>query len=113
MKNYAEFQILGHVGRITPFDSATRVTVCANYRRKDDRGNWEDDAHWNEVVIFSQRTRNYIAEHVKTGDLVHVRGRIRQNRFKDRNTGEVRYTVDLIATHFGRLASKQVDGDDD
>ena len=40
MKNFAEFQVTGRVGKIKPFESAIRVTVAANYRRQDDQGNW-------------------------------------------------------------------------
>jgi len=112
MKNFAEFQITGRVGKIKPFDNATRVTVASNYRRQDDEGNWGDDPHWNEVVIFRNRTRKYIAEHVQQGDLVLVRGRLRQDSFTDTG-GEERYTTNLIVSDFGLLTKKQAaDGDE-
>lgn len=112
MKNFAEFQITGRVGKIKPFENAMRVSVAANYRRQDDQGNWSDDPHWNEVVIFRKNTRNYVDEHVQSGDLVFVRGRLRQESFTDSN-GEQRYTTNLIANDFGLLAKKQpADGED-
>ncbi|WP_285295574.1 single-stranded DNA-binding protein [Aureimonas altamirensis] len=106
MKNLAEFQIIGRVGRVTPLDGAMRVSVCANYRRQDG-DNWVDDPHWNEVIIFNRKTREYVGNHVAKGDLVHARGRLRQNCFTDRETGEERYTVDMIALDFGCLAKTQ------
>ena len=36
MKNFAEFQILGRVGKIKQFDGKVNVTVCANYPTKKD-----------------------------------------------------------------------------
>lgn len=110
MKNLAEFQIIGRIGRITPYDSATRISICANYRRQErENGEWIDDPHWNEVVVFNKRTRDYIAGHVGSGDLVHVRGKIRQSSFTDKDTGEERYSTDLIALDFGQLSKKQAD----
>jgi len=103
MKNFAEFQIVGRIGKIKAFDNATRVTIAANYRRQDEEGNWGDDPHWNEVVVFSKKTRDYISEHAKQGSLAFVRGRLRQDSFTDAN-GEQRFATNLIATDFALLA---------
>jgi single-stranded DNA-binding protein len=43
-----------------------------------------------------------VSEHVSKGDLVHVRGRLRQNSFE--RDGQRVYTVDLIALELGRVA---------
>src|SRR5262245_44223041 len=112
MKNFAEFQITGRIGNIKPFENATRVSVAANYRVRDDQGAWSDDPHWNEVVVFRKSTRNYISDNVEKGDLIMARGRLRQDSFTDAN-GEEKYTTNLIVTDFGLLAKKQpLDGDD-
>lgn len=103
MKNLAEFEIIGRVGRITAHDHATRVSICANYRYQGD-GAWKDDPHWNEVVVFSRQLREYISEKLAKGALVYARGRIRQNQFKDAATNETRYTTDLVAVDIGAFA---------
>ena len=92
MKNFAEFQILGRVGKIKQFDGKVNVTVCANYPTKKD-SETRENPHWNEVSIFSEAVRDYATKYVKAGDLVLVRGRMKQNSF-ERN-GEKVYTVDL------------------
>jgi single-stranded DNA-binding protein len=99
----AEFQILGRVGKIKQFDGKVNVTVCANYPTKKDTETRENP-HWNEVSIFSEAVRNYATKYAKAGDLVLVRGRMKQNSF-ERN-GEKVYTVDLIAEDFSILAPK-------
>ena len=103
MKNFAEFQILGRVGKIKQFDGKVNVTVCANYPTKKD-SETRENPHWNEVSIFSEAVRDYATKYAKAGDLVLVRGRMKQNSF-ERN-GEKVYTVDLIAEEFSILASK-------
>ena len=52
--------------------------------------------------MFSPTTRSYIEEQITKGDLVHVRGRLRQSSY-ERNGSRV-YTVDLVASSFSRLA---------
>lgn len=105
MRNVAEFTLIGRVGKIKP-GKVLRVTVASNYRYRDENGQWKEDAHWNEVTNFSKTRAAYIEEHIEPGDLVHVRGRLRQNRYQ-RADGSTAYTVDLIATDFDRLARGQ------
>jgi single-strand DNA-binding protein len=102
MRNIAEFTLIGRVGTIKQVGKTLRVSICANYPFKDDKGQWKDDAHWNEVTIFTKAIQSYVSEHVSKGDLVHVRGRLRQNSFE--RDGQRVYTVDLIAHELGRLA---------
>ena len=102
MKNIAEFTIIGRVGGLKTLGKAVRVTIASNYRLKDERGEWREDTYWNEVTVFSPTTQAYIAEHITKGDLVHVRGRLRQSSY-ERNGSRV-YTVDLVASSFSRLA---------
>ena len=99
MRNIAEFTLIGRVGTIKQVGKTVRVSVCANYPFKDDKGQWKDDAHWNEVTIFTKAIQSYVSEHVSKGDLVHVRGRLRQSSFE--RDGQRVYTVDLIAHELG------------
>ncbi len=103
MRNLAEFQIVGRLGNIKKVGSTLRLTIAANYSYKDKNGNWVDDTHWNEIVIFQKTTQSYVEKHLRKGDLVHARGRIRQNSYQ-REDGERVYTVDLICNDFSRLA---------
>jgi single-strand DNA-binding protein len=99
MQNIAEFQIIGRIGEINIKEKVSYVSVCANYRRKD--GNdWVDDKHWNNVTFFGKIAER-LAKFTK-GDLVHVRGRVRQNRYE--KDGQMQFNVDLIADSIARLA---------
>jgi single-strand DNA-binding protein len=102
MRNIAEFTLIGWVGTTQQVGNTVRVSICANYSFKDDKGQWKEDAHWNEVAIFTKSVQSYVNEHVSRGDLIHVRGRLRQNSF-ERDSRRI-YTVDLIDQEFGRLA---------
>ena len=105
MINEAEFRIVGRVGRITQVGKATKVSICANYSYRQDDGSYADQPHWNTVTVFPQGTQDYIGKHVAVGDLVMTTGRLRESSYE--KDGATVYTVDLIATRFGRLAGKQ------
>lgn len=111
MKNLATFTLLGRIARVSELTNVTKVTIASNYRRKSKEGTWEGDPHFNEVTVFDESTRRYLSRHCAKGDLVHVEGRLRQNKFE--RDGQRVYTVDLIATDFGKLASKAEASDED
>ncbi|TWS95111.1 single-stranded DNA-binding protein [Reyranella sp. CPCC 100927] len=104
MINEAEFRILGRVGHVTTVGATTRVSICANYRVQQRDGSYVDQPHWNTVTVLPENVQAYIMQHVNDGDLVLVTGRLCEGSYED---GETRYTVDLIATQFCKLASKR------
>lgn len=108
MQNIAEFRIIGRVGKVTTGDKVTHVDLAANYGRKVD-GNWQDDTHWNRVTFFGKAKER--ADKLASGDLVHVTGRVRQNRFE--KDGETRYGVDLVADGIATLIKNERDDDEE
>jgi single-strand DNA-binding protein len=64
MRNIAEFTLIGRVGTIKQVGKTVHVSICANYPFKDDKGQWKEDAHWNEVTIFTKSVQSYVSEHI-------------------------------------------------
>jgi len=108
MINEAEFRIVGRVGRVTQVGKATKVSICANYSYRQDDGTYAEQPHWNTITVFPQGMQDYIGKHVEVGDLVMTTGRLREASYE--KDGATVYTVDLIASRFGRLAGKQAAG---
>ena len=105
MKTFAEFQIIGHVGKIIPAGSTLKVSLAADYGRKNDKSEWEPRPHWNTVTLFNENVVHWAKENLGPGDLVHARGTIRETSYdKD---GETRYGITLAADQFDRLAAKE------
>jgi len=75
-----------------------RLRLVANDRRLNkDTNEWEDgDQLWIDVTCFKQLAEN-VAESVLKGDRVIVTGKIRTEEWNDRETGEKRSKVSLIA----------------
>ena len=90
MKTFAEFQILGRIGKVREVGQTTRVSICANYAFKDCNGDTQDKPYWNEITIWSDSARKYVRDYAKPGDLVVARGTLKQCSFE--KDGEKVYT---------------------
>lgn len=105
MKTFAEYQIIGRVGRIIPAGPTLKVSVGADYGRKNDDGTWESKMFWNTITVFNENMIRWARSSLGTGDLIHVRGTIREVSYdKD---GETRYGVSLSVDQLDLLAKKQ------
>lgn len=109
MFDTASFHIIGRVGSIKAFDNLTRLSIAANASYKDKDGKWVDRTHWNEVVIFNEATRAYVAGKFAKGDYVRAEGTLRQNSY-ERN-GEKVFTTELIIEAISRLPVKKTEAD--
>ena len=63
MKTFAEFQILGRIGKVREVGQTTRVSICANYAFKDRNGETKDKPYWNEITIRSESARKYVRDY--------------------------------------------------
>ena len=104
MRTFAEFQIIGHVGKVKQVGPTLRVDLAADYGGKDETGEYRPNPHWNEVTLFGERLVGWAKDHVKKGDLVHVRGTVRQTSYE--KDGRTIYGVTLAASDFDLLTSK-------
>ena len=93
---FAEFQILGRIGKITSNDSVTHIDVASNMPRKQG-DQWVEDTAWNRLTCFAKTKER--ADGLDKGDLIFVRGKMRQSSYdKD---GVTIYTVDMIVDRLG------------
>jgi single-stranded DNA-binding protein len=104
MRTFAEFQIIGRVGKVTPIGAVLRVAVAAEYKRRDDGGELKPNTYWNEITLFGEREIEWVKGNVNTGDLVHVRGTLRQTKYE--KDGQTVYGTTLAAEAFDRLAAR-------
>ena len=109
MKNIAEFQIIGNIGRIQEVGKALKVSIASNYPSQNETGEWEQNTHWNTITLFKDLAAKM--KKYAEGDLIFARGRIRQNQYE--KDGQTIYTVDLLADECGRLAKPVDQANDD
>lgn len=77
--------------------AVVKMRVVAADRRKNDRGEWEDaDTLWLDVTCFDKLAEN-VAESVVKGDLVLVQGKLRTEEWQDRDSGQKRSKITMVA----------------
>jgi single-strand DNA-binding protein len=62
---------------------------------RDQDGNWNEQTEWHRVVCFGSTAEN-VARFLKKGRQVYIEGRLRTNKWQDRD-GNNRYTTEVIA----------------
>ena len=93
--------LIGNLGRdpevkYTPNQTAVcTLNIATSDRRKDDSGNWVEQTEWHRVVVFGKTAEN-CAQYLKKGRSVYVEGRLRTNKWKDKE-GNDRYTTEIVA----------------
>ena len=104
MFDKATFEIIGRVGQIKTGKGVVRVSIATNASFKKN-GEWQDRTIWNEVSVFDESTRNYVAQTFVKGDYVRAAGTIRQNSYE--KDGERRYVTDLVVEEISRAPLKK------
>lgn len=107
MRTFAEFQIIGRVGKIRDVGQTLRVSLAAEYGRKDTNGDFKSNPYWNEITIFNDNAIRWVRDNVGSGDLVHTRGTIRQTEYE--KDGQTVYAMTLAANDVDLLHKKQAD----
>jgi len=82
--------------------AVARLRVVASDRKKNEQtGEWEDsDTLWLDVTCFNKLAEN-LCESVQKGDLLLVRGKLRTEEWDDRETGQKRSKIAMIADSVG------------
>lgn len=118
MPSFCSVVIVGHLTRnpelrFTPKGTAiARFSLGFNRQWKDDKGNLREEATFVDVESFGDFAK-YLAEHLHTGEPVLVQGRLRQDTWKDKESGKARSRLFVVCEHFRflRPASKPTDTD--
>lgn len=107
--------IIGNLGRdpemrYTPSGQAvTQFSVATNRNFRDPQGEWQSETEWFRVVVWGDQGER-VAEYLRKGHKVYVEGRLQTRQWEDQ-TGNKRYTTELIANRVQSLERRERDGD--
>ena len=107
--------IIGNLGRdpemrYTPSGQAvTQFSVATNRNFRDQQGEWQSETEWFRVVVWGDRGER-AAEYLRKGHKVYVEGRIQTRQWEDQS-GNKRYTTELIANRVQSLERRDRDGE--
>lgn len=104
--------LLGNTGKDSEIRSTAGGTVIANFslatsdRRKDASGNWQDRTCWHNLTAFG-RTAEIVRDYVKKGSKLYIEGKLDNQSWEDKQTGEKRYKTVIIVEDISLLSSRE------
>lgn len=104
--------LIGNLGkdpemRYTPNGLAVaNITLATSESWKDKQsGENVERTEWHRIVFY-QRLAEIVGEYVRKGSKIFVEGRLQTRKWQDKNTGQDRYTTEIIADNMQMLDSK-------
>jgi len=104
-------QLIGHLGRDpetrhSPNGGAVSQVAIATTHQWVDRQTQErkENTEWHRVVFFG-RIAEVMSEYARKGSQIYVEGRLQTRKWQDRETGQDRYTTEIVAQHMLLLGS--------
>lgn len=86
-----------------------QVTVAVNRRWKNDAGEDQEEVSFIDVDCWG-RTAENVAQYLKKGASMLVDGRLRQDSWEDKETGQKRSKLKVVAQSVQFLGGKREDG---
>lgn len=103
--------LIGNVGKdpevrhLENGSMVARFSLATTEKFKDKNGEFQEQTEWHNVVCWRSLAER-IEKYVKKGSQLFVEGKIRTGSWEDK-TGQIRYTVEIIADNIQILGKKQ------
>jgi len=108
--------LVGNLGRdpetrYNPDGAAmTNVSIATTSQWKDKTtGEKREETEWHRVAFFG-RLAEIAGEYLKKGSQVYIEGRLRTRKYQDKETGQDRYSTEIVADVMQMLGSRQGGG---
>lgn len=109
--------LVGNLGndpehRMLPSGGAvTNISIATSETWKDkNTGQPQERTEWHRVVFFN-RLAEIAAEYLRKGSKVYVEGALRTRKWQDQQTGQDRYSTEIVANEMQMLDSRGGQGD--
>ena len=104
--------LVGNMGRdpevrYTPSGTAVaNVTIATSEVWKDkSSGENQERTEWHRIVLY-QRLAEIAGEYLRKGSKIYIEGRLQTRKWQDKNTGQDKYTTEIVADSLQMLDSK-------
>ena len=85
----------------------TNITVATSESWKDRKtGQPQERTEWHRVV-FNGRLADIAAQYLRKGSKVYLEGSLRTRKWQDKNTGQEKYSTEIVAREMQMLERKQ------
>ena len=86
--------------------AVTNIAVATGESWKDKQtGETQERTEWHRVVFFN-RLAEIAGEYLKKGSKVYIEGSLRTRKWQDKDTGQDRYSTEIVANEMQMLDSR-------
>jgi single-strand DNA-binding protein len=87
--------------------AVTNISVATSETWKDkNTGQPQERTEWHRIVFFN-KLAEIAAQYLKKGSKVYIEGSLRTRKWQDPNTGNDRYTTEVVANEMQMLDSRE------
>lgn len=103
--------LIGNLGRdpevryMPNGEAVCNFSIATSDSWKDKQGQKQERTEWHNIVMY-RRLAEIAGEYLKKGSSVYLEGRIQTRKWQDKNTGQDRYSTEIIADQMQMLGAK-------
>ena len=103
--------LIGNLGRdpetryLPSGDAVTNISIATTEKWRDKGGEQQEHTEWHRVAFFG-KTAEIAGEYLKKGSPVYVEGRIRTRKWQDKESGQDRYSTEIVADRMQLLGGR-------
>ena len=103
--------LIGNLGRdpetryLPSGDAVTNISVATSEKWKDKSGEQQEHTEWHRIAFFG-KLAEIAGEYLKKGSPVYVEGRIRTRKWQDKESGQDKYSTEIVADRMQMLGSR-------
>lgn len=107
--------LIGNLGRdpevryMPNGEAVCNFSIATTDSWKDKQGQKQERTEWHNIVMY-RRLAEIAGEYIRKGSSVYLEGRIQTRKWQDKNTGQDRYTTEIIADQMQMLGSRSGGG---
>ena len=87
-------------------DAVATISIATSDSWKDKNpGEEQQKTEWHRVVFF-RRMAEVVGQYLKKGSSVYIEGQLQTNSYEDKNTGEKKFSTQIVARDMQMLGSR-------
>jgi single-strand DNA-binding protein len=86
-------------------DAVTNFSIATTEKWKSKSGEQQEHTEWHRISMFG-KVAEIAGEYLKKGSPVYVEGRIRTRKWQDKESGQDKYSTEIVADRMQLLGSR-------
>lgn len=111
MASYNNCQFIGNLGRDPEMrfmpngEAVANFSIACTETWKNKAGEKQESTEWVNMVAYG-KVAEIAGKHLKKGNSVFISGKMKTRKWQDKNTGQDRYTTEIIVGDLKMLGGK-------